>query len=559
MKPGQELQETGAVKKSWRGRLPVALCYPNSYRVGMASLGFLTAYRIFNENEHVVCERMFADPAAKTPPVSVESGRRLSEFSVIAASLSFENDYENFLRLLSQSGIPVRAADRKEAHPLVMAGGVAAWLNPEPLAECLDLVLMGEAEELVPGFLDLYDPERDRGEMLQALARKLPGAYVPSLYAPVYKEDGTLADFAPSAGAPARVRRVFAGDLAGFSTVTPVLARDTAFGESMLVEVSRGCPHGCRFCAAGRVYLPVRFRPLDRLCADLEEAVAKSAKVGLLGASVSDLPWLAELCRRGASLGAELSFSSFRADNISPEIVAAVAGAKQKSATVAPDAGSARMRAVIRKGIREEDVLSAVRLFVQNGVMNVKLYFMVGLPFETLDDVDAVIALVKRAKSAFLAESREKGRMGTIAVTLSSFVPKPFTAFQWAAMDPVPALKDKLARVRQGLRRVPNVIVTADVPRHAFVQGLLARGDRRVFPVLEKAARTGDWAGALRGSPVNAGFFVLRERELDELFPWDFIDHGFTKDALRREWERAGAAAVRGIEEGGHHGQDAGS
>jgi radical SAM superfamily enzyme YgiQ (UPF0313 family) len=543
-------EEIGTIRKSGRHRLKIALVYPNRYAVGMSNLGFQTVYRLFNALDAVVCERAFVEDDPRQSEfrtiLTVESRRPLKSFDIIAFSISFENDFIGILHALDSAGLPLRSHARQHPHPLVIAGGVACSLNPAPLAPFVDCFLIGEAEELVTGFtaclLENGFPEtgRDRISILGRCARQVPGTYVPSLYRPEYHPDGTLSSFTPLADVPSRIHRAYLKNLSDTQTCSVIVTPGTTFDRSFLVEVGRGCPHGCRFCSAGFVYRPPRFRSPESLQACVREGSRMADAVGLVGAAVSDLPGIRDLCRRALAENVRISFSSLRADALDDDLLAALRHSNVKTATLAPDAGSERMRRVINKGITEADVLRAAERLVTIGIANLKLYFMVGLPTETPEDVAAVVRLVRRIKHVFLKASRNRGRIGEITVSLNSFVPKPFTPFQWAAMDDSGTLKHKLKRIKDDLRKVPNVRVHADLPRWAYIQALLSRGDRRVAEMLLQAfGYRGNWPRTLKESPLNADFYVVRPRKSDERFAWDFIDHGVRKSFLRREYERA--------------------
>ncbi len=549
MAPGTDKQrkerldaEVGTTHKSWHDRVRVALIYPNHYAVGMASLGFQTVYRLLNAMDHVVCERAFLPEAnhADRPLVSLESGRRLREFDGLAFSLSFENDFANVLTILQKAELPLSSAHRGASLPLILAGGVSASLNPEPLAPFIDCFLIGEAEALLSDFFECFHPEIDRREFLLKVARDLPGVYVPAFYEDSYHPDGTLAGFTPLAEVPEKITRVFAADIGQFDTTSAVVTPHTTFEDAFLIEVSRGCPHGCRFCAAGYVYRPPRYRPLPRLLNALQQGADQTGKVGLLGAAVSDLPDLKALCDFGSQHALQLAFSSLRADALDDGLIAAMKSGRLKTATIAPETGSERMRRVINKGMSEAVILDAAERLVANGIPNLKLYFMVGLPTETDEDVAAIVALVKKIKHRFLGSSRARGHMGTITVSLNSFIPKPFTPFQWTAMDDVVHLKQKIKQIKTDLKKVANVRVHADVPRWAYIQALLSRGDRRVAQLLLAAHENdGNWPRTFKSSSLNPAFYVYRERPRDERLPWDFIDHGLDKRFLWNEYQRA--------------------
>jgi radical SAM family uncharacterized protein len=541
--PADTRSEIGAIRKSWHSRISIALVYPNRYHVGMSNLGFQTLYRLFNSYDHVVCERAFMPEDSRSQPgrlKTMESGRPIAAADIIAFSLSFENDYPHLLAILEKAGIPLRTSARNEDHPLIIAGGVACFLNPEPIAAFIDCFLIGEAEGILPRFFEFFETDSIKKDLLKNLARNVPGAYVPAFYQAQYKDDGTLKSFEPLEDVPPKIERICLDDLAQEATCSTVLTPHTTFDETFLIETGRGCPHGCRFCSAGFIYRPPRFRSVALLEQSIKQGAQLTNRIGLVGAAVSDLPGIEQLCEKFKDEDIRFSFSSLRADRLTDSLLAALNQSKVKTATIAPEVGSQRMRKVINKGLTENDILNAATTLVENGIPNLKLYFMVGLPTETEADVDAIISLVKQIKHRFLTSSRARKRIGTMTVSLNSFVPKPSTPFQWAAMDEVSTLKRKIKKIKSGLRKVANLKINSDVPRWAYIQAMLSRGDRQVADILSLAhANKGNWAQTLKTVPVNPDFYVHRERELDEQLPWDFIDHGIKKSYLQREYKRA--------------------
>ncbi|RPH52919.1 MAG: TIGR03960 family B12-binding radical SAM protein [Desulfobacteraceae bacterium] len=533
--------ETGAVRKQWKGHVRVALVYPNVYALGMSNLGFQTVYKLLNGLESVLCERAFLPENDTSPLQTIESSRQLADFDIIAFSVSFENDFVNILSILERAGLPPKAIDRGIPHPLVMAGGVACFINPEPVSEFIDCFFIGEAEGVIERFFSLYEPGTLKKDLLLKIARNLPGIYVPAFYETSYNKDGTLASFSPIVpNMPEKIQRVYVKDISALQTCSSIISRDTAFDRTFLIEVSRGCPHGCRFCSAGYIYRPPRFSTVFCLEKCIDKGTAVTDKLGFVGAAVSDLPGIVELCGIAQEKEAKISFSSLRADALSVELVSALKKSGVKTATIAPDGGSQRIRKVINKGITEEQILAAAEKIIEGGIPNIKLYFMTGLPTETIDDVEEIVILCRKIKKSFLSASRTKKRIGQITVSINPFVPKPFTPFQWFPMEGLTSLKEKMAHIKEGLRKEANIRTDFEPPRRSYVQALISRGDRRISGILSRAnANKGNWAKTLKASTLDPAFYVYREKLFDELLPWDFIDHGINKSFLIKEYKKA--------------------
>jgi radical SAM superfamily enzyme YgiQ (UPF0313 family) len=535
--------EIGVIRKTWENRIHVAVVYPSLYYVGMSNLGFQTVYRLFNAQKNVVCERAFLPENKKQSNRqirTIESGTPLGHFDIIAFSVSFENDYPNIPQILNASRIPIFSKQRVSLSPLVICGGVACFLNPEPVAGFIDCFLIGEAEAIIPYFMEALDLNDHRKSCLKNIAVNVPGAYVPEFYKIKYKKDNTVSCFEPMCDVPEKIKRTVAEDISRIPTCTTVLTSDTIFYNTFLIEVSRGCAHGCRFCSAGYIYKPPRFRPSALLEKSLNHGICLTNKIGLVGAAVSDLPGLNGLCNIAIEKNISISFSSLRADALTEQLVSALRQSHVKTITIAPDAGSERMRKVIKKGLTESDILNAVQISVAGGILNVKLYFMVGLPTETMDDIAAIADLCKKVKQTFLKSSRSQKRIGNITVSINPFVPKPFTPFQWARMDDIKKLKVKIKLVKESLKKVANIRVQSASLRWAYIQGLLSRGDQRMSQILTLALKNhGNWPEILKAWPLNPDDYALRARSLDQVMPWDFIDHGIKKDFLAREYKKS--------------------
>jgi radical SAM family uncharacterized protein len=543
--------EQGTVIKDWGGKISVALVYPNTYAVGMSNLGFQTIYRHLNALPDVVCERVFMpEPAdldemrrAQMPPFSLESLRPLTDFHLVGFSVTYEGDYINVLRLLAMAGIPLRAAARRSHDPLVLMGGVCAFSNPEPVAPFMDFVVVGEGEELVVELIAAYRTGyQDRSGFLVSLAG-LDGVYVPERHEVAYATDGTVADVVAREGAPAVVTKRRLRNVNAFETVAAVKTSHAEYGHMALLEVGKGCGRGCRFCLEGQVYRPVRHRSVDALRETVERMAASGERrIGLVGACVSDYPWLSDLLKVVEDNGMELSISSLRADSLTEGLVAALARGGHRTLTMAPEAGTERLRRSIRKSISDDQLMTACNLVRAHGIPNLKTYFMIGQPTETTEDVEAIPDLAGRMLERLRVLDPTGRPFGRLTLSVSSFVPKPWTPFQWAPFDGAESLQSKLEIIKRGVRRFSNVRVLHENPREAALQALLARGDRRVGDFLELAASyDGDWRRALREWEGDAAFYTTRRRSTEERLPWDHFDVGVKKAGLLREWERAAA------------------
>ncbi len=529
-----KLLEQGAIVKKGRGFIKAALVYPNTYKTGMSSLGFQTVYQVANKIDFLACERVFLpDHKSKKqdlvrgpehfrdhPLKSLESGLNLNQFDIILFSISFENDFIHIVQLLEKAGIPLRSPDRNHTHPLVVAGGVACFLNPEPIAPFMDCFLLGEAECLLETFFDTFIQEPDRNLFLRALERKVPGAYVPFLHTDKN---------------PFKIKVKYLKSLDTITTATKILTPETIFKNTFLIETLKGCPHGCRFCSAGFIYRPPRIYPVQNIYAAMDKALGKTDKIGLVSSAIADHPDISKICEYGMNNDFKLSFSSLRADKLSNEFIDSLSKANVKTATIAPEAGSKRMRDIINKKIDESDILNAAERLVNAGIINLKLYFMIGLPFERDADVLAIVNLTKKIKSVFLAASKKQKKIGTITLSINPFIPKPFTPFQWAAMTDEATLKKRIILIRQELKKIANVKINVESLKKAKIHALLSRGDQKTADLLESALDNG-WSFAMKQHKAYCDSIVYRDIPIDAPLVWDFLDNHVKKEFLAKEF-----------------------
>jgi radical SAM superfamily enzyme YgiQ (UPF0313 family) len=543
-------KEVGFVRKPHADRLRVALAFPNTYFVGMSNLGFQTVYQLFNAHDAVVCERLFLPPkqqlkeqlASRTPLITLESQTLARDFDVIAFSVSFEWDYTNILTMLRLAGVPVRASDRTDRDPLVVIGGAVTFVNPEPLAPFADVIAAGEGEELVPGLLDAFGEADGRAALLRRLAARR-GFYIPSFYDVEYKMDGTIERFAPRAGtgAPPVVKKAA---LPTTETVEPpctqIFTPDTEFGSRFLIEVVRGCANLCRFCWAGYNYLPVRAFPSERILERAKAARAHARQAGLVSIALCDHPQIEHILTSLAAMGYSISPASLRLDDLTPTIVRLLRQSGEKTLTIAPETGSDRLRRVINKTVTNDEILDRAELIFSSGIENLKLYYMIGLPTETDEDLVAIRDLTLQMRTIMLSHAKAKGHAGRIIASVNPLVPKPSTAYQWLPMEDPDVIEGKVQRLRALIADIDNVYFNIKSERHSFYQALLSLGDRRVAPAIEAAeANGGDWKRAVALAGVDAEFYVFRDRSSDMVLPWSIIDGGMKEGFFRNEVDKS--------------------
>lgn len=557
-----------------------AMCFPDVYEVGMSHLGIQILYDMFNKMDDVWCERVYSpwvdlDAVMREkniPLFALESQDPIKEMDFLGITLQYEMCYTNVLQILDLSGIPFDAAERTDDDPIVIGGGPCSY-NPEPIYRFFDIFYIGEGEVAYRKLFDLYKECKAKGAGRREFlieASKVPGIYVPQLYEAHYNEDGTLKSFEPvREDVPKTVQRQLVMDFENAPYPTkPVVPFIQAVQDRIVLEIQRGCIRGCRFCQAGMIYRPLREKPVEHV-KELAESLIKDTgydEISLSSLSSSDydslpelLDYLMKICPQH---GINISLPSLRIDSFSLDVMSKVQDIKKSSLTFAPEAGSQRMRNVINKGLTEEDILNGAMQAYKGGWNKVKFYFMLGLPFETEEDIKEIAHLCEKAAMAYYDTVPKEERNGKIQITASSsfFVPKPFTPFQWASMNKEDDFRQKARTVKEEIKAQLNqksIRYRYHDPDESVLEGILARGDRKVADLVEAVYKKGaifdswteqfdlqKWKDAFEEIGMDPYFYTFRERDEEELFPWDFIDIGVTKQFMLREWKRAKEAVV---------------
>ena len=515
-------RERGTIIKDWGGRLPIALIYPNSYYIGMSNLGLHAIYRLLNSYHQVVCERAFWERDnwdKKLPSLCLESQRPLSDFAILAFTISYELDYFNIVHILKASGIPLYAADRDDRHPVVIAGGPCIIANPLPLSPFFDCLCIGEAEPIIPTIMPIIVEgiTGKRSNLLKTLA-SLPGVYVPQYYS------------------EKPVARQWASSLDDFPVTSTILTPDTELGDLYLIEVERGCNWGCRFCLVSNAFRPMRYRSLDKLIAQAELGLKYRKRLGLVGAAVSDHPQLEELLVKLHQMGAELSISSLRMRPLSDIVLREMAKGGARTIALAPEAGSQRLRQVIKKGISEDDILESIDKVAELKIKQLKLYFMIGLPSETDDDIEEMINLALTCKN--ILDRRQTGCR--LSLNIAPFVPKAGTPFQWLPMAQSSILNRRLSLLKNKLAP-KGIKLKSESPAWSQVQGILARGDIKLAEVLDNVEEMSlsGWRQAAEKCHLDIDFYAHQRWDTNQKLPWAIIDSGTKPGRLELELNRA--------------------
>ncbi len=525
----------------------VLLVYPNTREVALANLGFQQVYSLLNSIQGVECDR-YALPTDWIPETemlsqkdlrSMDMNRLPADFDIIAFSISFEPDYLNAVIALKYFNIPLDRTERDSSYPMIVAGGSAIFINPEPLANCMDVMFIGEGEGMANYFFDTLYKFEDKNKFLEKAA-SLPGIYVPEFYDSQI-DSGRQVGVSTNIDIPSRVTRHWVAEEKSLCTHSVVHGENSTFKDMALMEVTRGCIWACRFCTAGFIYRPPRLPDLNKTYDSMMQTLGGQGKtaqtIGLVGPSVTDHPQLPALAKRITDEGKTISFSSLRMETLTDELVGLILKSGQKTLTVAVDGPSERMRDVINKAATDDFIIEKCRFLTRKGILHLKIYSIIGLPHETDDDIEQFISLIERVQEVYVDECRNLGRIGRVTISLSPLVPKPGTPFQWHPMEKVKSLKKKFSRLRKVLGKLPHLKLSFGSPNEAYLQTYLSRGDRSVHEFFKTFLSNGhDAKSALNKHSVDS--FVYRQYGKEDYLPWDIVDHGYRNGFLWDDYQR---------------------
>ncbi len=526
-----------------------ALVYPSTYQLGMSSLGIQVIHATLNKRNDTSCERVFIPETKyvaelikkKTPLFSMETQKPLNAFDMIGFSISFESDYINVPRALTLGNIPPIAEDRTEWDPLVIAGGINISYNPEPLADFIDIFVVGEAEHTIHELMDDFQEWRlsksTKQEFLREIGSKT-GFYVPSFYDVTYQEDGKVKQILPKQGIPANITASAVPKLDSVATCTHIHTPNTEFSNAHLIEIVRGCGRQCRFCVADYARRWPRHRSVENTLALAEKARGITDRIGLVGASISDHPQINQIASGLVDRGFRISCASLRAETVEAPLLDALADSEQGTITIAPEVATENLQKVVNKAIPRERLYYVFEEALKRNILNLRLYFLIGVPYETPSDVTAIADMAKEMRTILLPHAKRTGKIGRISFTISPMVPKPHTPFQWVAMEPPKTIAKKLDYLKREINSLGSIKVSSASARMAHQEAVMARGDRRLGKVILDLSRGTTWNNAFRSHGLTPDFYALRQREFNEINPWDHLDLNVKPQFLQLEFNK---------------------
>ena len=534
---------------SFRKRIRSVLVYPGAYELGMSNLGVQVIYSTLNRRDDTSCERAFLPHPqllsqlrqSRSPLFSFETQTPLNQFNLIGFSVSFESDYVNIPLALELAHIPPLAADRTDRDPLIIAGGINISYNPEPIADFVDIFVVGEAEITIHRMMDCFSEWNEAGnskaELLHSLVT-IPGFYVPNLYQVDYRDDGTIERTRAEASAPEKIRASAVANLDDVETCTQIHTPNTEFSNAHLIEIVRGCGRQCRFCVADYARRWPRHRSVENTLKLAEFARGITDRIGLVGASISDHPQIDEIATGLVEKGFRISCASLRAETVRPPLLDALAESEQGTITIAPEVATENLQRVVNKAIPRERLYHVFEEALKREILNLRLYFLIGVPYETAADVEAIADMAREMRSILLPYAKKTGRMGRISFTISPMVPKPHTPFQWVEMEDQKTIARKLNFLKREINSIGGLKVSSASARLAYQEGVFARGDRRLGKVILDLARGMPWKQTFKKHRLDPDFYALRPRSLTEVHPWDHLDLNVKPEYLSHEFKK---------------------